>query len=118
MQDIEKLKQIFLADDIDDEDREDNLLNIQSWESEIIKNKNILGWQEHDITKGIINKARETYIDLSLKLIRDRELTEAQRLSIYAKQDAMLWLISLAGDNPKSAIEQINNNIKVALSNI
>ena len=118
MEDIEKLKQIFLADDIDEEDKEDNLLNIQSWESEIIKNKNILGWQEHDITKKIIDKAKENYTDLSLKLIKDRKLTEAQRLSIYAKQDAMLWLISLSGDNPKSAIEQINNNIKVALSNI
>lgn len=117
MKDIEKLKEIFLADDVDEEDKADNLADIKNWESDLIKNKNILGWQEHDITKGIIRKAKESYKDLSLKLVRDRELTEAERLSIYAKQDAMLWLISLAGENPKSAIEQIDNNIKVALSN-
>lgn len=115
-EELEKLKEIFLADDVDSEDRETNLEDIKNWESDLIKNKNILGWQEHDITKGIMEKAKESYKDLSMKLVRDRELTEAQRLSIYSKQDAMLWLISLAGDNPKSAIEQIDNNIKVALS--
>jgi len=112
---LNKLKEIYLADDVDSEDRETNLIDIKNWESELIKNKNLLGWQEHDVTQGIIKKAKENYKDLSMRLVNEREITEAQRLSIYSRQDAMLWLISLAEDNPKSALEQINNNIAVAL---
>ena len=115
-EDLQKLKEIYLADDIDSEDREANLEDIRNWEKDLIENENLLSWQEHDITKQIMERAKKSYIDLSLRLIKDRKLSEEARLSIYSRQDAMLWLISLAGDNPKSALEQINNSIKVALS--
>ena len=115
MKNIEKLKEIYLADDVDSEDYEDNLHDIKNWELDIIENENLLSWQEHDITKKIIEKAQESYISLSTRLSTDRDLTETQRMSIYAKQDAMKWIISLSGENPKSVLKDINNKIKIAL---
>jgi len=116
-EDLQKLKEIYLSQDLDSEDYESNLEDIQNWEKDLIENENLLSWQEHDITKQIIGQAKESYKDLSLRLVNDRKLTEAERLSIYSKQDAMMWIISLASGNPKSVLEQINNKLKVVLSN-
>jgi len=58
MKDLQKLKEIFLSDDIDSEDYESNLADIRSWESQLIENKNMLGWQNHDITKEIMKKSQ------------------------------------------------------------
>lgn len=115
---LEKLKEIYLADDIDSEDREENLKEIRDWERDLIENKNILSWQEHNITQEIMTKAKENYIELSKRLSTERDLTEQERASIYGKQDAMLWLISLSGENPKSMLEKINNDITIALSSV
>jgi len=118
MKNLQKLKEIFLSDDIDSEDYESNLADIRSWESQLIENKNMLGWQNHDITKEIMKKAKESYVELSTKLASDRKLTEAVRQSLFSRQDAMLWILSLSGDDPKSTIEGINSNIKTALNTV
>ena len=115
MNNIEKVKEIFLSNDIDDEEYDDNLDKIKEWEGEIIKNENLLSWQEHDITKDIMSKAREEYIEISLKLARDRKTKEAGRMSLWAKQDAMIWILSLSTNEPKMILEQINSDIKKAL---
>ena len=118
MKNIQKLKEIFLSKDIDEEDYKTNLADIRSWESDLIKNKNMLGWQKHDITKEIMKKAKESYIELSTQLATNRGLREQDRIEFFAKQDAMLWILSLSGDDPKSTIEGINSNIKTALNTV
>lgn len=115
MENIDELKEIFLSDKMDSEDYEENLKQIREWESEYLKNRNLLAWQQHDITKGIISKARKSYADISFRLAKNRELTEAERVSLWGKQDAMLWLISLASEDPKSVMGQIDADIKKAL---
>ena len=116
MKELEQLKEIFLSDDIDSEDYQENLDAITEWEQSLIENENLLSWQEHDITKQIISEAKSGYVALSIRLAKNRKLTDEERASIYAKQDAMIWLISLGGDDPKSVVEQIHGDIKKALN--
>jgi len=118
MKNNQKLKEIFLSSDIDSEDYEDNLDLLKGWESQLIESKNMLGWQSHDITKEIMRKAKESYVDASTKLASDRGLTEAVRQSLFSRQDAMLWILSLSGDDPKSTIAGINNSITRALNTV
>lgn len=113
--DIEKIKDIFLAEDIDSEDYSQNLEDIKLWENDLFENENLLSWQEHDVTKSLVKKARESYQDLSMKLILKRDLLKNERRIVYAKQDAMLWLIGLATGEPAIAIQQINDDIKKVL---
>jgi len=116
MKDIEKLKDIFLSKDIDDEDYQENLDQINEWEKSLIENENLLGWQEHDITKQVLTQVRESYIEISLRLATQREIEEHERISLWAKQDAMLWLLSLASNEPKVLLEKIENDIRKALN--
>ncbi len=118
MKDIEKIKEIFLSEDVDDEDYQENLDKITDWENSLIENENLLSWQEHDITKEIISNTKENLLEVSLRLVNDREITEQERMTMFAKQDAMKWLISLSSDNPKIILEQINDDIKKALNQI
>jgi len=115
MEDIDKLKEIFLTKDIDDDDYQENLDQITKWESGLIRNENIVGWQEHDITKEIFNTTKESYMELSLRLSNDRKLTEKERMSIFAKQDAMLWILNLASKSPQKELDSIKTDIRKAL---
>lgn len=115
MKELQELKKIFLSDDIDGEDYQENLQQITEWEQTLLENENLVGWQEHDITKSILTQARESYADISLRLAKDRNLTEQERMSLFAKQDAMLWLIQIQDDNAKEEIARIQADIKRAL---
>lgn len=113
--DLEKLKEIFLSGDIDSEDYEDNLKLISSWELDLRANEEFAGWQTSDITKSIITQAKESYKNNAVLLMTNRELTEKARESIWAKQDAMIFLLSLVEKDTKSAIGQIHREIRQAL---
>lgn len=113
--DLQKVKEIFLAKDLDEEDYQDNMDKIDSWEGSLRENEDFGNWQESDITKEIIKKVRETYKDLALELINNRELTEKQRLVIYSKQDACIFLLSLVYKDVKSNIEAIKREIHQTL---
>lgn len=116
MKELDDLKKIFLADDVDDETRADNETKIREWEQELVANENLAGWLDHDVTKDIINNARKSYIDLGVMLATRRDITEATRQSLWARQDAMLWLITLAEKDAKGAIQAINDEIRKALN--
>jgi hypothetical protein len=117
MQDnLEQLKSIYLADDVDAETRADNLALITSWQKELTELDEYASWQEHDVTKRIIAQAKKSYVDHSLLLARSRELTDTARFSLWAKQDAVLWLISLASRDVKKEIAHLNALITRALS--
>lgn len=113
---LEYLKAKFLADDIDAEDREENLQLIKDWEKGLIQNEAFINWQNHDITQEIIKKAKEVYKDMSLILALNRTLTEEKRFSLWAKQDACLFLLSLCDKDAKNELENIHKEIKAAIS--
>lgn len=115
MSDIEKLKGIFLDNSVDEETYDENLKQITDWENLLSENEAYISWQEHDITKEIIKKTRETHRIFADKLSNDRTLTTEQRNGIFAKQDALMWIINLASRNAKGENQQIKANIKQAL---
>lgn len=115
MKDLDQVKNIFLAD-VDEETRADNELKIREWEQALIENEAFLSWQEHDITKVIILQVRKAYKEISLNLAVNRGLTEAQRMSSWAKQDACLFLLGLAEKDAKGTLEQVTKEIKTALN--
>lgn len=114
--DLEKLKEIYLGADVDEETRAENLKEITDWENALIKNENMRDWQAQDITKEISHQAQSTYREITLQLGTNRKLTEPERFSLWAKQDAALWIISMTMTNAKDIIEQINGQIKAALA--
>ncbi len=113
-QDLKKVKEIFLKG-VDEEDYAENLAQIVEWEQQIRASQDFLSWQESDVTVAIIKQGKETYKDLSMLLINNRNLTEQERMAIYARQDAFVWLLSLADINAKATLEGIHAEIKMAL---
>ncbi len=112
--DLAKLREIF-SSGADEETREENLSQIAEWESSLAQLHDKAGWQEHDITKAVVTRARSAYVEHSLLLMRSRELTDPERFSLWAKQDACLWLISVASGDAKTEIGRIQADIKRAL---
>lgn len=117
MQDnLEKLEEIYVAEDVDEETREDNLSLIREWRSKLIKLDEYAGWKDHPVTQNIVAQAKKSYVDHSLLLARSRDLTDSARQSLWGKQDAMLWLISLASDDAQKEIAGIEEMIARALA--
>lgn len=114
MTDIEKAREIFLTD-VDEDTKQDNLARIEEWEQGLIENMAYASWEAHDITLKVVEKAMETYKEASLTLALNRDLTEEQRYSFYAKQDAALWLVSLCKTGAVENIKRIQSEIRHAL---
>jgi hypothetical protein len=112
--DIEKLKEIFLTD-VDEETKADNLAQIQEWERALVEAEDYEGWREHDVTRRVAAEAKKAYIDLSMELATRRDLTEQQRMSLYARQDAMRWLLSHTEKDGAATIKAIQADIRRAL---
>jgi hypothetical protein len=89
---------------------------VREWEQSLHQNEVIQSWQGHDFTKKLISKAGEAYKDFALVLANNRTLTQEQRMSLWAKQDAIKFLISLGGEDAKGANEAIHQRIRAALS--
>ena len=113
---LEKLEQIYVSDDVDEETRADNLAIIQEWRSKLIKLDEYERWKSHPVTEEIIARAKKSYVEHSLLLARSRELTDVERCQLWGKQDAMLWLISLASTDEAASIAEIEALIERALS--
>ena len=117
-EDLEKVRHIWLDPSLEEEDRRDNEEKIKEWERSLIENEAFLRWQEHDITQSVVQKARETYKDICLILATNRELTERQRHEYWGRQDAVLWIISLADRNAKQTLEQIQLEVRTAAGKV
>jgi hypothetical protein len=113
---IEEVKKIFLSDDLDEETRAENLAQINDWETSLINSKNYVAWQQHDITQEIVKKLKDAYKENGLMLAINRNLTEPQRQSLFSKQDAILWLLSLIVNDAQEMLQQTNREIKQALN--
>lgn len=113
--DFDKLREVFLSKDIDDEDYDDNYKALNDLEREYRESVDLQEWLGHVLTKKLFDTAQEAYVSNAVRLAQDRELTEKERWSIYAKQDAMLWLLTVVEDNPTEKISLIEEQVKKAL---
>lgn len=113
--DLDKIRQIFLTE-VDEETRLDNEKKIDEWERDLRENEAIAQWRDHDITKQLSTKAGATYKDLCMQLATNRTLTEEQQHTLWGRQDACLFILSLTEIDAKGRIEQINKEIKAAIS--
>lgn len=115
MKELDDVKKIFLASNVDDEDRADNEAKIREWEKGLQDSEELAGWLDHPVTKTIMQQARSSFVELSLALL-DRRLIDARRIDLFAQREAMIWLLTFASKDPKADIESINNDIKRALN--
>ena len=113
---LDKLSEIFLGDGIDEEDRKDNLEQIKNWRIELATAKAFSAWRDDDITRSIIRQIRASYKEISFILATNRNITEAQRMSNWAKQDALLMLLTICDKDARATIDQIESEIRTALN--
>lgn len=111
---LEEARQIFLTD-VDEEIRRDNLERITEWEQSLRLNSAFAQWQESDISKLLIKEFKTTYKNASLRLAQTRELTEAERASLWATKDACLMVLSLLAKDAKGEVESVHKEIDYAL---
>lgn len=114
--DLEKLRKIYLADDLDDDERAENEQRISEWAKSLRENSDLAVWQAHDITRRIVKQTREAYKELAMQLATNRTLTEEQRSAIWAKQDAMDWILSLLDTNAQEVVNSLRKEVKQAIS--
>lgn len=107
---LKQAKELFLTD-VDDETRQENLDVISEWERSISETQAFGEWQEHDITKNIVEEVRKTYVDTSMVLLDDRRIDQATREKLWAKQDAMLFMLSLMSRDVQSDLKNIEGEI-------
>jgi len=112
---LEQARQVFI-ESVDSEDKAENERVLAEWEQSIVKNKAYEDWKNHDITREINQKLRKLIIDFAVTLSENRSLDEKTRMSLWAKQDACLLMLSLTDENAKSALESIQREIRHALS--
>ena len=115
IKELQKVSEIFLTD-VDHEDYEENKQTLIEWEQGLAANRLFLSWQNHDTTRQIANQAKESYKAFCLQLIQDRALSEQARMSIYAKQDACLFILQFTEKDALGEIKEILRQVEVAVS--
>lgn len=111
---LDKLKDFFLKG-VDEEDYKENLEKISEWEQELREGETFEEWQKDDTTQEIISQAIKSYKEQATELMINRKLTDEQRKSLYARQDAIIWLLSLVYKDVKSKVGSINREIEKLL---
>lgn len=116
MKEIDDLKKIFLNPSIDPEDRADNEKKLLEWEESVRDCESFAEWADHDVSRSIVRKARTSYVEMAVRLATDRKLTEQERGSLYAQQDACIWLLRMIDkENAKANLASIKEEIQRAL---
>lgn len=113
--DIERAREIFLTD-VDADTYTENLERITEWERMIRTNEAYLMWRDHPVTKDIAQKARDTYKDIAITLAENRALTEEQRKTLYAKQDACMFMLSLTDRDARGTLENVLRDVRHAIN--
>lgn len=112
---LQHVRSVFLDED-DEETRLDNEAKIASWEQTLVESETFIDWRSHDVTRKIAKQAKDTYRSLAAQLSYNRSLTEEERKSMWAKQDAMLWLLSLTEQDARASLEQVHKEIERAFN--
>lgn len=114
--DIETVREMFLGEDVDEETRADNIAKIAEWEEAIRTNKAFDQWQNSDISRSIVAQVKSAYREFGLQLAMNRQLTETQRITLWTKQDACIFLIELLEKDAKSVLARVDEEIKQAIN--
>lgn len=110
------LKEVFLDPSLDQDELEDNRIRIEEWERALRTNTALKQWQNHDITREIAAKARETYIEAAVRIVERRDLSDADRFTLWAKRDAAQWILSMTNQDPDAVLTQVEEEVRRALS--
>jgi len=113
---LEKVRAIFLSPDIDDEMRADNESKLLEWQQGLVRNQAYQAWRESDITQEIIRTAKHAYKEASLGLALNRTLSDKDRYSLWAQQDAARLILGITNEDAKGAINAINKEIETAIN--
>lgn len=110
MDEIQKAKDIFL-NDVDSDTYEENKALLEEWEENLIYNEAYASWQEHDISKNIASKLHEAYNDFTDILGNDKNLSQEARIELFAKKDAIKFLLNLLETDAKEVVEGIKKDV-------
>ncbi len=116
MKDLDKIREIFLSEELDEETIADNAAALKEWESTIAESEAFLAWQAHDITKLIVAQAKASYKEFGVRLATERTMDEKTRMSLWARQDACTLLVEMADRDARGALEQVEREIKSAIN--
>jgi hypothetical protein len=115
MSELDTVKEIFLSD-VDEETLSDNLQKINEWESQLRKNNAYIAWREHGITEELNKMIKSAYKEHALQLATNRSLSEEQRMRLWAKQDACLFILELTNKDAKSELNSVLREIRHAIN--
>jgi hypothetical protein len=115
MSDLDTVKEIFLSD-VDEETLTENLQKINEWESNLRKNNAYLAWKGHGVTEELNKMVKSAYKDHALQLATNRSLSEADRQTLWAKQDACLFILDLTAKDAKTELNSVLREIKHVLN--
>lgn len=115
MKELDEVRKLFLSE-VDEETRVENEQKIEEWQTGLRTNEVMAEWRDHDITREIANRTKESYKDISLQLALNRSLTQEQRHTLWGRQDACLFILSLTEVDARGRIKQIHKDIKAALA--
>jgi hypothetical protein len=116
--DLTKLKEFLLDKNLDEDDYQDNLDYLNNLESQIRENEDFSSWQESDITKMTLRIVRDAYKEICITLFSKEDLTDSDRMKLFAKKNACIWMASLLSKDVDNEIKSIHGSIKAMLNKI
>jgi len=60
MTELDILKEVFLAPNLDEETRRENEDQIAAWERAFLEHEELRGWREHDVKERIARQAEDS----------------------------------------------------------
>lgn len=118
MDKIKKLREIFLAQDVDEEERQENLQDIIDFEKSLALNNARVEWLKQDISQELIKTLKVFVHKVTRTLGTNSDLSEEDRRLLFAKRMAGLWLLTVVQGNPEEEIKNIEHEIDKALENV
>lgn len=118
MDKLNKLKEIFVLNENDEETRQDNLKTITEFEVAIARNKALSEWRQSDISQEFIKTFKTFAHKVTVLLGTNSEIDEKTRQQLFAKRQAVLWFLSIINENPESDLMRIESEISKALETV
>ena len=115
---MDRIKKIFLAEELDTEIIEDNRRTLDHWEQTLNEHEPLASWKEHEYTEEIVQLFKNSYKNIGLKLAYDRKLSEQDRHNLWNKQDAITLMLELmlSDVDAKGIVKTIKREIEQAIN--
>ena len=116
MSTLDKAKEVFLDNSLDEETYLENQEIIQGWATELSNHKALASWQGHEMTQVMLTRFNKEYVTISLKLANTNNLTEQARMDLFARKNALEFVFSLMSGNAKAQLDNLNKEIRAKVS--